>query len=172
MCELFCRIQSLWHVWRRLKPSLPTRNTKESHAMSTLRCIFLLCNYVVWSVKAWHRMLKIGFSLNLQELNRSGTLAEIGLQGWSTFIAQEWQFGGHYTSRNAWIALNWENIISLYSAIGQGSVGDSIQLPGYGGCNIRLFLHGKSVPVLGHSSGRFFSCSQHAGVVKTHVFVF
>lgn len=56
MCEFFCRIQSLWHVWRRLKPSLPTRNTKESHAMSTLRCIFLLCNDVVWSVKAWHRM--------------------------------------------------------------------------------------------------------------------
>lgn len=91
MCEFFCRIQSLWHVWRRLKPNLPTRNTKESHAMSTLRCIFLLCNYVV---KAWHRMLKRGISFDLQELNRSGTLAEVGLQGWSTFIAQEWQFGG------------------------------------------------------------------------------
>lgn len=169
MCEFFCRIQSLWHVWRRLKPNLPTRNTKESHAMSTLRCILLLCNYVV---KAWHRMLKSGIPFDLQELNRSGTLAEIGLQGWSTFIAQEWQFGAYYTSRNAWIALNWETTISLYSAISQGSVGDSIQLPGYGGCNFCLFLHGKSVPVLGHSSGRFFSCSQHAGVIKTHVFIF
>lgn len=34
-----CRTLSSWRVWRRSKPNLPTRNTKESHVMSTLRCV-------------------------------------------------------------------------------------------------------------------------------------
>ena len=61
-------------------------------------------------------------------------------------------------ARHTYITVDWQNIFFLSSAISQSIGGDHIQLPGYGGCDIRLFLYRKSVPVLWHGSGRFFSC--------------
>lgn len=85
MFPLCCRTPSLWPVWRRSKPNLPMRNTKESHGMSTLRCGFLclLLKCLVYWRLTWN-IEKCGISSDLQEINRSGTLAEIGLQGWPT----------------------------------------------------------------------------------------
>lgn len=68
-------------------------------------------------------------------------------------------------ARHTYIWVDWQNILFLFSAISQSSAGDHIQLPGYSGRDICLFLYRKSVSVLWHCSGRLFSCFPSACVV-------
>lgn len=84
----------------------------------------------------------------VQEINRSGTLADLGSQGLYTLkfnILVEFQCLLYYI-----LCLQIKEYIlnfSVSSAISQSSGGDRIQLPGHGGCCFCLFVYRKSVPV-------------------------
>lgn len=144
--------------------------------MSTLRYVFRLKTNSIKFYFSPFRLAQIDFVgdntlinalvyvsfMCLKEMNRHGALADIGKQGWywdQLLFAQVYsELSGlllHVCAFCRTGALSWL-IFSLSSAISQSRGGDYIQLLGYRGCCFCLLLHGKSVPVHWHSSGRIW----------------